>query len=133
MRFLYAYPNKITGKLLETIAATREDLLLHRCAVAARLACGTEEHEAGRRSGYLPEVDCEDAPRRSRTSRCALRSSSVSLARREEEFEELCDFVREAQFDWMGVFGYSDQEGAQPFAHGQESRADARSNAAANS
>jgi ribosomal protein S12 methylthiotransferase len=30
----------------------------------------------------------------------------------EKEFEELCDFVREAQFDWMGAFAYSDQEGA---------------------
>jgi len=30
----------------------------------------------------------------------------------EREFEELCDFVREAQFDWMGAFSYSDQEGA---------------------
>jgi ribosomal protein S12 methylthiotransferase len=30
----------------------------------------------------------------------------------EKEFEELCDFVREAQFDWMGAFSYSDQEGA---------------------
>jgi ribosomal protein S12 methylthiotransferase len=30
----------------------------------------------------------------------------------ENEFEELCDFVREAQFDWMGAFAYSDQDGA---------------------
>jgi ribosomal protein S12 methylthiotransferase len=30
----------------------------------------------------------------------------------EREFEELCDFVKEAAFDWMGAFGYSDQEGA---------------------
>jgi ribosomal protein S12 methylthiotransferase len=30
----------------------------------------------------------------------------------ENEFDELCDFVREAQFDWMGAFAYSDQEGA---------------------
>jgi ribosomal protein S12 methylthiotransferase len=30
----------------------------------------------------------------------------------ESDFEQLCDFVREAQFDWLGVFGYSDQEGA---------------------
>jgi len=30
----------------------------------------------------------------------------------EEEFEELCQFVRAAKFDWMGAFGYSDQEGA---------------------
>src|SRR6202011_4997345 len=30
----------------------------------------------------------------------------------DKEFEELCEFVREAQFDWMGAFAYSDQEGA---------------------
>jgi len=30
----------------------------------------------------------------------------------EAEFEELCEFVREAQFDWMGTFSYSDQDGA---------------------
>ena len=34
----------------------------------------------------------------------------------EKEFEELCEFVREAEFDWMGAFGYSDQEGAGAFS-----------------
>jgi ribosomal protein S12 methylthiotransferase len=38
----------------------------------------------------------------------------------EKEFEELCDFVREAQFDWMGTFGYSDQEGAGAFDLGKK-------------
>jgi ribosomal protein S12 methylthiotransferase len=33
----------------------------------------------------------------------------------DKEFEELRDFVTEAQFDWMGAFGYSDQEGAKAF------------------
>jgi ribosomal protein S12 methylthiotransferase len=33
----------------------------------------------------------------------------------EAEFEELCEFVRAAEFDWMGAFGYSDQEGAKAF------------------
>jgi ribosomal protein S12 methylthiotransferase len=33
----------------------------------------------------------------------------------EKEFEELCNFVREAQFDWMGTFAYSDQEGGSAF------------------
>jgi ribosomal protein S12 methylthiotransferase len=33
----------------------------------------------------------------------------------EQEFEELCDFVREAQFDWLGTFSYSDQDGADAF------------------
>ena len=34
----------------------------------------------------------------------------------ETEFKELCDFVREAEFDWMGAFGYSDQDGADAYA-----------------
>jgi ribosomal protein S12 methylthiotransferase len=33
----------------------------------------------------------------------------------EREFEELCGFVREAQFDWMGTFSYSDQDGARAY------------------
>ena len=34
----------------------------------------------------------------------------------EQEFEELCDFVRDSEFDWMGAFGYSDQDGASAFS-----------------
>ena len=30
----------------------------------------------------------------------------------ERDFDQLCDFVREAQFDWLGVFSYSDEEGS---------------------
>jgi ribosomal protein S12 methylthiotransferase len=30
----------------------------------------------------------------------------------EEDFEELCRFVTAAQFDWLGVFAYSDEEGS---------------------
>jgi ribosomal protein S12 methylthiotransferase len=33
----------------------------------------------------------------------------------EKEFEELQAFVKESAFDWMGAFGYSDQEGAAAF------------------
>ncbi|MGH9532775.1 MAG: radical SAM protein, partial [Terriglobales bacterium] len=38
----------------------------------------------------------------------------------EREFEELCDFVCAAEFDWMGVFGYSDEEASR--AHGLEAK-----------
>jgi ribosomal protein S12 methylthiotransferase len=41
----------------------------------------------------------------------------------EEDFEELCDFVREAKFDWMGVFEYSDVDNANSF--GFEGKVDA--------
>jgi ribosomal protein S12 methylthiotransferase len=34
----------------------------------------------------------------------------------EKDFDELCDFVRAGQFDWMGVFEYSDVDNAGSFA-----------------
>jgi len=33
----------------------------------------------------------------------------------DEDFETLCDFVREAKFDWLGVFSYSDEDGSGAF------------------
>jgi ribosomal protein S12 methylthiotransferase len=30
----------------------------------------------------------------------------------EKDFAELCEFVQAAQFDWLGVFSYSDEEGS---------------------
>jgi ribosomal protein S12 methylthiotransferase len=34
----------------------------------------------------------------------------------EKDFRELCDFVRAAEFDWMGVFAYSDEDTSKSFA-----------------
>jgi len=36
--------------------------------------------------------------------------------RNENDFEELCDFVRAANLDWMGVFEYSDVDNAGSYA-----------------
>jgi ribosomal protein S12 methylthiotransferase len=34
----------------------------------------------------------------------------------ESDFSELCDFIEAAEFDWMGVFPYSDVDNASSFA-----------------
>jgi len=34
----------------------------------------------------------------------------------ENDFRVLCDFVRAAEFDWVGVFAYSDEETAKSYA-----------------
>ena len=119
VRFLYAYPNKITGKLLETIAAHEKicsyiDVPLQHASpeVLKRMKRGAGAEIFLRRSRRCGA--------RFPTSRCARRSSSASPARREADFEQLCQFVREAQFDWLGVFGYSDEEGAKAFDLGDK-------------
>jgi ribosomal protein S12 methylthiotransferase len=38
----------------------------------------------------------------------------------EAEFSELCEFVKAAEFDWMGAFAYSDQDGAAAFQLGDK-------------
>jgi ribosomal protein S12 methylthiotransferase len=49
----------------------------------------------------------------------------------ENDFEELCDFVKAAKLDWMGVFEYSDVDNAESYALdekvGAETIADRRS------
>jgi ribosomal protein S12 methylthiotransferase len=119
VRFLYAYPNKITGKLLETIAAHEKicsyiDVPLQHAspAVLKRMKRG-----AGAEI-FLKSI----AKMRREIPRLTLRTSFIVGFPGEtaEDFELLCDFVREAQFDWLGVFGYSDEEGAKAFELGEK-------------
>jgi ribosomal protein S12 methylthiotransferase len=115
IRFLYAYPNKITGKLLDTIAAHSKicsyiDVPLQHASASAlkrmKRGAGSEV--------FLRMIE----KIRSTIPGVTLRTSFIVgfPGETEHEFEELCDFVREAKFDWMGAFGYSDQDGAAAFS-----------------
>jgi len=114
IRFLYAYPNKITGKLLETIAAHEKvcsyiDVPLQHASpdVLKRMKRG------GGAEIFLRNIE----KMRREIPDLTLRTSFIAgfPSETERDFDQLCDFVREAQFDWLGVFGYSDEEGARAF------------------
>jgi ribosomal protein S12 methylthiotransferase len=111
VRFLYAYPNKITGKLLDTIAGHEKicsymDVPLQHASasVLKRMKRG------GGADVFLRSIE----KMRRIIPDLTLRTSFIVgfPGETEKEFEELCEFVREAQFDWMGTFSYSDQDGA---------------------
>ena len=115
IRFLYAYPNKITGRLLETIAAHEKicayiDVPLQHASasVLKRMKRG------GGADVFLRSIE----KMRRTIPDVTLRTSFIVgfPGETESEFEQLCEFVRQAEFDWMGAFGYSDQEGAQASA-----------------
>ena len=119
VRFLYAYPNKITGKLLDTIAAHEKicsymDVPLQHASASVL--------KRMKRGGGADVFFRSIAKMRRTIPDLTLRTSFIVgfPGETEKEFEELCDFVREAQFDWMGAFAYSDQEGAGAYASGQE-------------
>jgi ribosomal protein S12 methylthiotransferase len=115
IRFLYAYPNKITGRLLETIAAHNK--ICSYIDVPLQHASATVLKRMKRGGGA--EVFLRSIEKMRRTiPNLILRTSFIVgfPGETEKEFEELCDFVRQAEFDWMGCFGYSDQEGAGAFS-----------------
>ena len=111
VRFLYAYPNKITGNLLDTIA--QHEKICSYMDVPLQHASASVLKRMKRGGGadvFLRSI----AKMRRTVPDLTLRTSFIVgfPGETEKEFEELCDFVREAQFDWMGAFAYSDQDGA---------------------
>ena len=111
IRFLYAYPNKITGRLLETIAA--QEKVCSYMDVPLQHASATVLKRMKRGGGAELFLRSIEKMRRTIPDLTLRTSFIVGFpGETEREFDELCDFVREAQFDWMGAFAYSDQEGA---------------------
>jgi ribosomal protein S12 methylthiotransferase len=115
VRFLYAYPNKITGRLLDTIA--RHDKLCSYIDVPLQHASASALKRMKRGGGsdiYLRSIE----KMRRTIPGVTLRTSFIVgfPGETEAEFNELCHFVKAAEFDWLGVFGYSDEEGAKAFA-----------------
>src|SRR5205814_3401094 len=111
VRFLYAYPNKITGRLLDTIAGS--DKICSYMDVPLQHASASVLKRMKRGGGS--ELFLRSIEKMRRTiPNLTLRSTFIVgfPGETERDFEELCEFVRQAEFDWMGAFGYSDEEGS---------------------
>jgi ribosomal protein S12 methylthiotransferase len=111
VRFLYAYPNRVTQRLLDTIAEHPRlvkymDMPLQHASrnVLARMKRGSNS------DAFLRLIE----KIRARIPGVMLRTSFIAgfPGEAEGDFKELCDFVRGAEFDWMGVFAYSDVDTA---------------------
>jgi ribosomal protein S12 methylthiotransferase len=114
VRFLYCYPNRVTPRLLETIAKYPKlvkylDMPLQHASrsVLARMKRGS------RGEAFLKLLERI----RATIPGVALRTSFIVgfPGETKADFRELCEFVRAAEFDWMGVFCYSDVENAKSF------------------
>ena len=114
VRFLYAYPNRVTQKMLETLAAHKRlakyiDMPLQHASrnVLARMKRGSHG------DAFLKLLE----RMRATIPRVALRTSFIVgfPGETEADFQELYDFVAAAKLDWMGVFEYSDVDNAGSF------------------
>jgi len=115
VRFLYAYPNRVTQKLLETIAeharlAKYMDMPLQHASrnILARMKRGSNG------DAFLKLLERI----RATIPGISLRTSFIVgfPGETEADFKELCDFVKAAKLDWMGVFEYSDVDNAGSYA-----------------
>ena len=114
VRFLYAYPNRVTQKMLETLAAHPRlakyiDMPLQHASrnVLARMKRGSNG------DAFLKLLE----RMRATIPGVALRTSFIVgfPGETEADFEELYQFVGAAQLNWMGVFEYSDVDNAASF------------------
>jgi ribosomal protein S12 methylthiotransferase len=115
LRFLYAYPNKITTRLLETIA--RHETIAKYLDVPLQHASPSVLKRMKR--GGTPEVFLRLIEKaRAIVPGIVLRSTFIVgfPGETNEDFNELAEFVAQAKIDWLGVFSYSDEEGAASFA-----------------
>jgi ribosomal protein S12 methylthiotransferase len=115
LRFLYAYPNRITGKLLETIA--KHDNICKYLDVPLQHASPSVLKTMKRGAGadiFLKTIEKV----RKAVPGIALRTSFIVgfPGEKDEDIEILQDFITEAKFDWLGVFSYSDEEGSKAHA-----------------
>jgi ribosomal protein S12 methylthiotransferase len=119
VRFLYCYPNRITPRLLETIAAHPRlakylDVPLQHASrnVLAKMKRGSHG------DAFLKMLEKV----RATIPGVSIRTSFIVgfPGETEQDFRELCDFVKAAQFDWMGVFEYSDEDAAKSFSLGDK-------------
>lgn len=109
IRFLYAYPNQLTRKLLETLAA--HPALVRYIDVPLQHASATVLKRMKR--GGSGEIFLRLLEKIRRTlPQVALRTSLMVGFPGETaaDFEELCQFIEAARFDHLGVFSYSDEE-----------------------
>jgi ribosomal protein S12 methylthiotransferase len=114
LRFLYAYPNKITTRLLETIA--RHETIAKYLDVPLQHASPSVLKRMKR--GGTPDVFLRlIAKARATVPGIVLRTSFIVgfPGETEEDFNTLLEFVENAKIDWLGVFSYSDEEGAAAF------------------
>ena len=115
VRFLYAYPNKVTQKLLDTIAENA-DLVKY---IDMPLQHASAPVLKRMKRGASGDIFLKLIERIRRTiPGVAIRTSFIAgfPGETDADFDTLCQFVEAAQLDRLGVFSYSDEDTSRSYA-----------------
>ena len=110
IRMLYCYPDEFTDELIETIAT--EPKILHYIDLPLQHA-DDKILKAMNRRGTQEQVKELIAKLRSKIPDIVIRTTFITgfPGESEESFESLALFVNETEFDHLGCFAYSAEEG----------------------
>jgi ribosomal protein S12 methylthiotransferase len=114
LRFLYTYPNKVTTRLLETMA--KHDTIAKYLDVPLQHASASVLKTMKRGGNAQIFLDLIAKARRIVPGIVIRTSFIVGFpGETEANYKELEAFITAAKIDWLGVFTYSDEEGAAAF------------------
>ncbi|MGD0445923.1 MAG: 30S ribosomal protein S12 methylthiotransferase RimO [Edaphobacter sp.] len=114
LRFLYTYPNKVTTRLLETMA--KHDTIAKYLDVPLQHASPSVLKRMKRGGNAQIFLDLIAKARRLVPGIVIRTSFIVGFpGETEADYKELEAFIAAAKIDWLGVFTYSDEEGAKAF------------------
>ncbi|MCU1318550.1 MAG: MiaB-like tRNA modifying enzyme YliG [Edaphobacter sp.] len=114
LRFLYTYPNKVTTRLLETMA--KHDTISKYLDVPLQHASASVLKRMKRGGNAQIFLDLIAKARRIVPGIVIRTSFIVGFpGETEADYKELEAFITAAKIDWLGVFTYSDEEGAAAF------------------
>ncbi|MBP5702220.1 MAG: 30S ribosomal protein S12 methylthiotransferase RimO [Lachnospiraceae bacterium] len=110
IRLLYAYPEEITDEMIDVIAS--EDKICKYLDLPIQHSENTILRRMGRKTSK-ESIEALIEKLRQRIPGMCLRTTLISgfPGETEDEFEELYRFVNETEFDRLGVFTYSAEEG----------------------
>ena len=109
IRTLYTYPDKITDELIDVIA--REEKLVKYLDIPLQHING-EILKKMNRKGDKQSIESLIKKIRAKIPEITLRTTFITgfPGESEEQFCELCEFVKETRFDRLGCFTYSAEE-----------------------
>lgn len=119
VRFLYCYPNRVTQKLLDTIAEHQSIAKYIDMPLQHASASVLKRMKRGSHGSYFLKL-IENI--RKTIPGVGIRSSFIVgfPGETQADFDELCDFLKAAKLDRVGVFKYSDEDTSASYALDQK-------------
>lgn len=110
IRILYCYPDRITDELIDTVKNEPKivkyfDIPIQHISTPVLRAMNRRDNEQSLRALFKKIRD--------RIDNVVIRTTLIAgfPGETEEDFEKLCDFVKEEKFERLGCFAYSREEG----------------------